>query len=374
MRSARGLTLLLLFGLLGHHATGAAPTTRAPNVPAAPPVLLPAGIADPTGHTGFFASTSGGIEAIDLASGKVLWETHEAQVPLLIEGDHLLTQAGIKRNRLRILRLDLNHKCECDLESDPIVFPAWVMTGEGPGRSFKTQWRLEKHQLVLDWEASAWYAGKTKPTPEQEKAARKHAAGIARIDLKTGQVDVEPPLHPVASTPPALPEHLEKKSVRWQGLVEGHWRVVTLEEVAGQQRLVLHSWDQQSDKAEEPKELLKGKRLVLRTTLDERFLCLREASPSPDDRGSLMPQKSPSWWWLFSPRTGDLLGRIPHEPGMHAVVILGDRVFYLVTGSSHGPLDQPNVHPRTLKAIDLNSGKKLWERPVAGRLVSPPPM
>jgi hypothetical protein len=39
-----------------------------------------------------------------------------------------------------------------------------------------------------------------------------------------------------------------------------------------------------------------------------------------------------------------------------------------------GSLDRPNIQPRILKAIDLSSGKKLWERPVAGKLLTPPPL
>ena len=374
MDSAKGLASLLVISVLGVRLAGVAtPPSPAPNTPLSR-IVLPAGIADPTGHTGFFAGASGGIEAVELKTGKLLWQTHEAQAPLLVDGKHLLAQAGVKRNRLRILRLDLTRQGECDLESDPVVFPAWVVTGEAHGRSFRSHWRLEKRQLVLEWEASGWYAGPNKPTPEQEKAARKHAAGCARIDLRTGQVEVGPAEKTVTPLAPALPEHLERKSVRWQGLVAGEWRVVTLEEVAGQQRLILHCCDQKTGKTTELKELLRGKRLLLRPSLDERFLCLREDSPDPDERGSLMPRKASSWWLLVSPQTGEQIGRIPHEAGMHAVELLGDRVYYLVSGSSHGSLDQPNVHPRTLKAIELSSGRLLWERPVAGKLVSPPPI
>ncbi len=261
--------------------------------------------------TGYFAGTSGNIEAIDLATGKLLWETHEAQRPLLVVGDHLLAQAGLKRNRLRILRLDLKRQGECDLESDPVVFPAWVVTGEAPGHSFSARWHVEKHQLVLDWEAAAWYVGKTKPTPEEESAARKHASGIARIDLRTGQIEVRPAAKVVPSPTPPLPEYLEEKAVRWQGIVGKHWKVLALEEEKGRQHLVRHAWDRETQKAEEPKELLRGKRLLVRETLDERILCLREASPSPDERASLTPNKSPRWWWLFSVETDKVIGRIP---------------------------------------------------------------
>ena len=176
MNHVRRLAVLLLLALPALGEAHAAPS----------PSILPGGLADATGHTGFFASAGGGIEALDLASGKILWQTHEAQRPLLVVDNHLLAQACVKRNRLRIIRLDLTRKGECDLVSDPVVFPAWVVTGEAHGRSFVARWHVEKHQLVLDWEASAWYVGKGRPTAEQEMAARKHASGVALIDLRTG--------------------------------------------------------------------------------------------------------------------------------------------------------------------------------------------
>lgn len=379
-----GAALFLCLAGLGA-VSRTAPTSKPPTNS---PILLPAGIADPTGHTGFFASATGGIQAIDLAKGKVLWQTHEAQLPLLLDGDHLLAQAGTKRNRLRILRLDVKGNGECDFESNPIIFPAWVVTGEAHGHAFAARWHLVKHQLVLDWDARAWYAGMARPTPEEELAARKHASGGAHIDLRTGQIEILPaaPTPPspklgeggVGEPPPALPEHLEQKSLRWQGLVGQYWKVLALEEEKGEQRLVLHSWDRHSQTEQQPKELLRGKRLLVRTTLDEHILCLREANSRPDEHGSFARGagervKEPSWWYLFSVQTGEALGRIPDEAGMHAIAVLGKHVFYLVPGPLLGSLDQPNVQPRVLRAIDLPSGKRLWEHPVAGQLVLPPP-
>lgn len=370
----RRLRSLLLLSFLCSR-TALAASVPAPDVQLGTnlPVRLPAGLADPAGHIGYFAGASDGIEAIDLASGKVLWQTHEAQRPLLLDGDHLLAQAGTKRNRMRILRLNVKRDGECDFESDPIVFPAWVVTGEAQGHSFTAHWHRDKHQLVLDWEASAWYSGKSRPTPEEKSAAQKHADGIARIDLRTGQIEVLPAEKKQAATLPPLPEQLEKKALRWQALIGQQWKVLALEEDKGQQCFVLHSWDQKQDTEQQPKELLRGKKLLARTTMDEQILCLREASPSPGENGSFA-QKKPQIWWLFSVQTGKLLGRIPDEAGMNSIVVLGKRVFYLVPGTLRGSLDQAHVQPQTLRAVDLSGGQKLWERPVAGKLIAPPPL
>ena len=114
--------------------------------PAAPPVvvelprgnvvLLPCGVADAAGRTGFLANAAGGIDAVDLVAGELLWSTDEAQRPLLVVGDRLYAQAGLKRNRIRILAFDINKTGECVLESDAVVLPPWVVVGEAPGHSF----------------------------------------------------------------------------------------------------------------------------------------------------------------------------------------------------------------------------------------------
>ncbi len=374
---------LLIFLYCGTLLAAPAPAVK-PQPEAISSIRMPAGIADTEARIGFFASAAGGIEAIDLAKGKVLWQTHEGQRPLLLDGDHLLAQAGTKRNRLRILRLNIKHNGDCDFESDPLVLPAWVVTGEAHGHSFTAQWHTEKHHLVLNWEASAWYTGKTRPTPEEALAARKHARGIARFDLRTGQIDIQPATpslpSPNSEEPsPPLPEQLERKALRWQGLIGQHWKVLALEEEKGQECLVLHSWDRQKETEQQPKELLRGKRLLVRTTLDEQILCLREGESSPDEHVSFSratgeQAKTSHWWWLFSVQSGKLLGRIPDEAGMNTIVVVKNRVFYLVPGTLRGHLDQPNVQPQILRAVDLSNGKKLWERPVAGKLIAPPPM
>lgn len=359
-----GFFLLVSFGI------------AAPPLPPSPPSpqLLPQGIADAKGHIGYVAGASGGIEALDLATGKVLWQNQEAQRPLLLDGDHLLAQAGVKRNRLRILRLDLKRDGECDLESDPIVFPAWVVTGEAPGHSFTANWRIEQHHLVLDWEARAWYLGAHHPTKEEAEAARKHAEGQVFVDLRTGQIDIRPAVKKEEPLAPPLPEALQQKALRWQGRVGPLWKVLALEESEGYQRFVLHSWDQGRDTLGEPEALLVGRRLMVRPTLDERILCLRETKISPEANNSLMSKKPLPPWHLFSTATGKSLGSIPYEPGMHAIIVANKRVYYLVPGALQGSLERGGVQTQTLRVRELPRGKKLWERPVAGSVVAPPPL
>jgi hypothetical protein len=335
-------------------------------------IALPCGIADPAGRTGFFASATEGIAAVDLKSGEVLWESAEAQRPLMIDGTRLIAQAGVKRNRLRILVYDLTQNGLCVLESDPVVLPAWVVVADAPGRSFEARWRLDRNQVVLNWEATAWYSGPNRPSGKEQTAACKHGAGTARIDLDSGRVEQGPAETAAASGPPEVSPELEKKAIRWQGQVGNLRAAILLDESSGHQALVLHTWDRATGREGQPKELARGNRLLVQPTLDGHFLCLRDAGSAPDEK-NLGRDRNDQYWSLVSlDLAGVVLAKFPYEPGMQSITVLGTRAYYCVSGNVRGRIDRPMVQSRVLKSYDLAGGKALWSRPVAGKVVAPP--
>jgi hypothetical protein len=370
MRWLVRLGILVTFGFLGLvHARAGSPVNGLPAL-----LPLPGGIADPGGRLGFVASLKGGIEALDLVTGDVLWESIEAQVPLLAAHDRLYAQAGLKRNRLRVLVYDLTNKGECVLESDPVVFPDWVVTSDTMGRSFHGDWRLERDDLVLAWEAKAWYTGKARPTLAMEAEARKQAAGLVRINLLTGHVKMLPAQTPAPVTDPLVlhaTRELQQKAARWQGMVGAQYKALVLEQEGELQKLVLMSWGKDGAETAPHQELLKGRRLQVLATLDNRYLCVRDGAPSPDQRPSEEDRKRLDWS-IYAVATGELLTQTPHEAGTQAVMILGSRLLVLLTGSITGPIDRPFVNQRILKAIDVNTGKLQWQHTLAGKAVVPP--
>src|SRR5438128_1992910 len=100
MRQSRVLGFLLA-GLVPA-ALFAAPPSAAPRPSSAPShgSPFPGGLLDSSGRTAFLSSAGGGIQAVDLMTGDVLWHSNEAEVPLLVAGNRLYAQAGVKRNRL----------------------------------------------------------------------------------------------------------------------------------------------------------------------------------------------------------------------------------------------------------------------------------
>ena len=330
---------------------------------------LPCGVTDPQGRTGFVANAAGGIDALDLATGDVLWSVSEASRPALAEDDRLFAWAAVKANRLVVRAFDRTREGRRLLETEPVALPDWVNIEEGPGRSFSTRWHLKKGRLILDWEAKAWYSG-AHPTPQAEADARRQAEGRVCFNLNAGKAETAP-AEKLAAAPP-LPAELEKAVIRWQGATKDDGAAaLVLDEAGDRRQLSLWSWD--SEKVNPPKELFSGKRLLVLPTLDDRFLCLRDACPSPD-QGAAPDDKQRYGWSVFPVDGGERLTQVPYEPGTEAVAVVGPRLYSLVAGPLKGPLDKPFVRPRSLKAFDLKTAKPLWERPVEGKLICPPAM
>jgi hypothetical protein len=328
--------------------------------------LLPCGVADPGGRTGFVANSHGGIDAVDLATGELLWAVDDANRPALADDDRLFAWAPVKANGLHVLAFKRTEGGRRLLESEPVVFPDWVQVEEGPGHSFTTHWRLEKGRLILDWEARAWYSG-AHAAAHPDVEDRRFAEGQVRIDVETGKTETAPAEIRISSV--RLPKELEKAVFRWQGPVGSAHAALVLDESDGRQRLSLWSWD--AEKTQTPKELLTGKHLRTLPTLDNRFLCLREAAPSPDQEPGLEERKKYGWS-IFAVDGGERAAWMPYEAGTEGVAVVGPRAYCIVAGAFKAPLNKAFVRPRSLKAFDLKTGKPLWEHAIEGKSCLPP--
>lgn len=158
------------------------------------------------------ANATGGIDALDLASGEARWSTEAASRPLVALLDHLVCQAFVKgrKNALQIVVLDAARGGVL-LRSEAATLPDWV-DATATGESFRCSVRLEGDTLRYRWEAHARYRGGAPPPPEVLDRATKDAAGVARISLSTGRVEVEPgeaggepSLEEEAAVPVAIP-------------------------------------------------------------------------------------------------------------------------------------------------------------------------
>jgi hypothetical protein len=337
---------LLLWTFAGAFASTPSPGESWHEV-VAHPFVLPGGVADPAGRKGFLANVEGGISAVDLRNGSVIWESKAARRPVWVTGERLYASVSAGDGRLRVVGLDVTHNGEITFESQPIIVPTSIARH---GQTLR--WTTAKDELRLTWTD----AGGTVPS------------GGATVDLRDGHVQAQPEGAAALAGAAKPPVDLSKRVIRWQGAVGRSYKALVLEETATGQRLVLQSWDAATGQPQPEHEMLQGKRLLVRATLNDRLLCLRDAVPSPDQKADEHGQHA---WSVFDVRTGERVAGLPFAAGTQAVAVLGPRAYCLVAGVVPGSLGKPFVSPRVLKAVDLKTGKTLWERPAEGKRLTP---
>ena len=154
-----------------------------------PTSVVGVGIVSADQKTVFLPSKEGGIEAVDLATGKVLWVTKGAG-KLAGASDKVVVAWAAdakKGNAFRVTAIDTTTGKVVGT-SDPISMPDWAATTNGDGYRFRAATKVDGDEAVVVWEAGTYYAGGAAPTDEILAAAKKDASGLAKVDFKTGKV------------------------------------------------------------------------------------------------------------------------------------------------------------------------------------------
>ncbi len=154
-----------------------------------PTPILGIGIVSADRKLIFLPAKSGGIEAVDLSTGKPVWTNKDA-AKLAGASDKVVvawTNDPKKGNAFRVVAVDAATG-KTLAKSDAIVMPDWATTTKSYGHSFRTAAKVEAEAVVVMWQAGTHYAGGAAPTPEIQAAARRNETGIASVDLKTGKV------------------------------------------------------------------------------------------------------------------------------------------------------------------------------------------
>lgn len=138
----------------------------------------------------FAPAKTGGIEALELATGKVLWTNTDARRLAGASSRLVIGWTGNdkKPNSFRLTAIDAATG-RTVRQSDAIEMPEWATTTRIWGRTFRVAAEAGE-KPVLVWQANAHYAGGARPTPEIEEAARKQASGVVEFDLKTGKLSI----------------------------------------------------------------------------------------------------------------------------------------------------------------------------------------
>lgn len=155
-------------------------------------LAIPGGLVDPADNAIYVMNTDGGIDALEIKTGKLLWKTPkgETYLPLAVVDKRVVARM-LDQKEIRIAVLDSAEKGKQLLKSEVLSFPDWVAPyrhhwfenrfGGGSGffrHEFSARERIDGNHLVIEWQGMY----------RKGQVEKKEGKGSFRIDLKTGRV------------------------------------------------------------------------------------------------------------------------------------------------------------------------------------------
>lgn len=318
-----GLALAMLAGLLTPGAF-AARTAGAPKPQI--PALHDGVVVDATAGVAYVMSREGGIDALDLTSGNVMWKSREAAKPLALADGVLVAQARPRENgKLTLVALDARKgsaRRQTDVEI-PKALRANV--ADGPSQTFRARAYPAGKSVIVTWEAEnalpQGYLPTVPEAPTDEIAAKRAteaATALARPQRGAVRLDLA-----AGATAPMSWEEAQKAAP-------------ALREIAQ-----------------------KGTRGAARqlVSLDGRHVLTSE--PSPEAR-LWAPYR-----WTVTDASGARVGTLDAPVSMAPFVVSGSRILYVAQPSVRIEGGKTVQEPLSLLALDLRTGAKLWSVPVA---------
>lgn len=172
-------------------ALAAVAAFAAPARAAEPTPILGVGIVSADQKLVFLPAKEGGVEAIDLAFGKIQWTNKIAGKPAGASDKLVFTWAADekKANAFRVMAFDAATGKPLG-KSDVIELPDWATTVKQGGKSFRAAAVATDDGVVVVWQAGTRYYGGAAPTEEILAAAKKDAEGVATVDFATGKTTI----------------------------------------------------------------------------------------------------------------------------------------------------------------------------------------
>jgi hypothetical protein len=320
-----GWALALVAGLL---APGIAMAQSAqPRKPRAVPALHDGAVVDATTGVAYVMSREGGIDALDLTSGNVLWKNRDAAKPLAVANGTLVAQARPDRNgALALVMLDAQKgtaKGRADVQI-PENLRANVVDGISQNFQVKA-FATAENSVAVTWEAENVIRQGFLPTvpevpqvdgetakraaaaQEAAESMRKPMRGAARLDLKANR---------------ATAMSYEEAERAQPVIADG-----AFEKAGGARRF---------------------------TSLDGRHVL--RSQPNPE--GGLWS----AYRWTVTTASGARVGTIEAPVSMSPFVVHGSKIFYVAQPSARREEGKIVEQPLRLVAFDLRTGAELWTK------------
>jgi hypothetical protein len=296
--------------------------------------LRPGVVIDPERRVAYVMNPKGGIDAVGLGRGELVWHSDAAAKPLASSGDVVVAQAeppkpGAQSNELRVRVLDartgqqrvaIEHALPAGTRANV------VDTAEG---AFAVRARSVPTEATLAWEfveaprqgvppgtfdTSGALNTEQRPAPEAAQVKSPSTTGVVRVDLRSGRASSLPPGE-------SLPSWAQRRAD-----VPAEQRVAS---IAGDQFL-----------SADGRHVMTSARVA-----DDRVLEKYE-------------------WTVFERSSGRRLGTLRDYRSNAAFIVVGSSIVYEV-----GPVERRTerglvTEPLRVRAVDLSKGAEQWARAV----------
>jgi hypothetical protein len=133
------------------------------------------------------------------------------------------------------------------------------------------------------------------------------------------------------------------------------------------QKVVLKRWELKTEKPLDRVVLTEGAMVYQVHTLPPVGVALvRDATPPPG-----LPSET-NVWTVYDLATGKETAHFIAESRGEDLTVIGPRAYYVVKDALKGPAVERALS-QTLKAVDLKTGKRLWEQRLEDERLPPPP-
>lgn len=178
-----------------------------------PVVVLPRGVADPSGSTGFVQGPEGSLVALDLASGALLWRHGRHLRPLLCANGQVVAACTPSARELELIVVDAENGREIR-RSASARLPEWAHASPVESPEWSLRLVVQDPLVVVNWVARSFYKGGAAATRIRMVDEEHHAAGSLQVELDFAETRTETAhvSNTLCSVPPT-PEVLEQTAI-----------------------------------------------------------------------------------------------------------------------------------------------------------------
>lgn len=290
------------------------------------PALHDGVVVDAAAGAAYVMSPKGGIEALELATGNVLWKSRDAARPLLVRNGTLLAQASPDGpGKLVLVVLDTRQGAARQRVSLPIPASLRANPVDGPSQSFRTHAFAAEDSAVVTWTAQDGRSLQGILPPTEEPTSTDSAAPVNA----TGAAQAGPqPLRGAARL----------------DLGTGRAVAMKYEEALQTQAVSVRT---PFNRAADLRQL---------GSLDGQHILRSERSKN----GSLATR----YRWTITDKAGATVGTVEAPVSMAPFVVSGTRLFYVAQPLARKEGTRMIQEPLRLRSLDLQTGAELWNQPV----------